>query len=198
MRVKPLSSYHWFAWLVSAALAYWAYRFQAEFLWLHEFGHIVFGLGGDVDWRWAWDHCYPNVSWYGTDIGGSAFPIIAYAWLGRFLQRWFPPLWAIGGMTQALLLGWNYFGGDYPHHSTVHLAGELAVFAFSLYNLFKPTRTGRLRDFLAAHGFRELARRSPRPTASIRSPHNSKTPAATASNRVSLSRSPTSLSRGGQ
>jgi hypothetical protein len=156
MIVKRLRDYSLFAWLVSFALAFWAYRFSAYWSWLHELGHVLFGGGYIV----SNNNSMVYIDWFGSQAGGYLGPMLIYSLAGRIARRWFPPAWAVGAIlaqiNEALFFPSS---GDFPAGSPIHVAISLGIFAIALYNLFKPTRVSRrwkaIRDeFLAQIGMK--------------------------------------------
>jgi len=138
MTVHAWKDYSAWDWLISACLAYWAWRFAIWFSWLHELGHAVLGLGYVLDWTAA----VVTVDWFGSRIGGLVVPIVVYGVAGRLMRKLMPPLPAFSAMLAILIESWDLWG-DYPVHSEFHIAVGLAVLAVCAYSICKPGRPSR-------------------------------------------------------
>lgn len=147
MKVKRWREYGIGAWMAGVALiplAVWS----AQFSYLHEWGHLVFGFGGTCSAHFSTIH----VQWYGSDIAGSVFPMLLLCFAGRIARSSIPPLWALSGVMAWLNNGWEYYSlgpyADYPYHSIPHLWGILVISLICVYTLCKPSTRGVVWPYL--------------------------------------------------
>jgi len=146
MRIKYLDEYSRSAWALSLVWALPLALFFSEgpgYIALHEYGHLIFGFGGHIEYNLT----YMTVEWIGAYYGGFAFPMLLFAALGRLARCAVPPHWALAVVLATAYKAVEYdayYAIDYPYHDPAAMAAILVLLAISTYILFKSPRHGRI------------------------------------------------------